>query len=251
MTHPIESSRWSGLPAPGDLLAEGRKAPLEVPVTTAAATRQMLETLLSGVQIPGGTIEAALSTASGLIEGLSEFITQSNRLIAVEKPAEMIEIARQLHQEIWAMLKLRDASYSVQQVAEIVASRRSPDGRWPPLPRFPRLKDYMSPLESRLEALGLQKDLDDARFATFLVHMDDFYDDASLHLARLYFLAARDRTEAEGLAPDFLRRLHVELVRGSFDDHLSALEPKKKEPGTEAGLAYLLPELIEALRRRG
>ena len=87
------------------------------------------------------------------------------------------------------------------------------------------------------------------RFATLLVHMDDFYDDACLHLARLHSLAALSLAEAESLAPDFLRRIHVELVRGSFDDHLAALEPKKKEPGVQAGLAGLLPELIEALRR--
>jgi hypothetical protein len=121
------------------------------------------------------------------------------------------------------------------------------------MPRLPRLKDFMTPLEASLERLGIQETMEAERRGPLLVHWDELYDDASLLLTRFFHLVGLDENAARSLAPDFLRRAYEEFAKHSLADHVLATHDrdttpdKDSVPGKGTGLLDLLGELGRAL----
>jgi hypothetical protein len=238
---------WSGLEAPEGFLAEGRKAPLAIPRETAASYRRAIVTLLEGTGVPLNTVEAGLSTSSALLEGAQEVLAASNRLVEADaSPKSLIVVARDLLLEIGAMLRQRNAAYAIHQMAGLLESRlEAPPA--PAMPRIARLKDYLTPLETAFERVGVTRTLEPERLGPLLVHLDELYDDAAQQLQRLFQVAAKELSEARGLAPEFLRRLYTDFAHATFVDHVLGEEDAAKEPGSGTGLLQLLPQLVESL----
>ncbi|MBI4602636.1 MAG: hypothetical protein HY721_11815 [Planctomycetes bacterium] len=249
---------WSGLHISPELLAEGRKAPIAVPREPATAYRRALEALLEGSGISAGAAEAALSTGVTLLHGAQEVLFLANRLAEPGLPAARRgEAARGLAVTLAALVRERPAAYALQQLAGVLrAARGAGDaaGDAAPaaaeLPRLPRLKDYMTPLEAAMEEAGVLRVMEPERLGQLLVRLDEIYDDAALALDRLFHLASRPVEEARALAPDLLRRLYTDFARASLADHVMAeheqRREEKPEPGRGTGLIDLLPELARA-----
>jgi len=263
-----EPREWSGLKCVPGILAPDVKAPLPLPRETPQTYRAFLERLIEDLEVPGGTLAAALSAGSGLLEGAQTFVGLANQVIDVRFPPKLIQKGfRGLLLSSLALTRLRAGAYSLLQVAEIargsVERARSeppgdsgpqaadpvPQARWE-LPRFNRLKGLMAQLDGAMTRLEISKDMEAARYAAFLVHMDDLYDDCCLQLQRSFALAARDIEEARGTAPEFLRRLYQDFANASLADHVIAEHEEALEPGQRTGLLALLPELIDVLGRR-
>jgi hypothetical protein len=263
-----EPREWSGLKSVPGILAPDVKAPLPLPRESPLSYRALLERLVEHLEVPGGTIAAALSAGSGLLEGAQTFVGLANQVIDSRFPPHLIQKGfRGLLLSSLALTRLRAAAYSLLQVAEIARGTLERAGdeptadpglpaadsvlqvRWQ-LPRFSRLKGLMPQLDSAMTRLEVSKEMEVTRYAAFLVHMDDLYDDSSLQLQRLFSLASRDIEEARGMAPEFLRRLYQEFANASLADHIVAEHEEALEPGQRTGLLALLPELIDVLERR-
>ncbi|HVR75529.1 MAG TPA: hypothetical protein VMT52_14430 [Planctomycetota bacterium] len=246
-------SGWSGLDFPGGLLADGVRAPVPLPDLPAGACRRALETILADSSIPGGTRAAALSTWTQLLEGAREFIALAHALLETEGDASrMRETVRRIHIVLGALLREVDAAYVLEQVSEIVASaRRSANESPARLPRPGRIRDFITPLEAHLEEAGVPRVLEPESLGRLLVHLDEFYDDCCLVLARLLQVLSLEIEEARAQAPDLLRSLYRDFVRASFTDNLRPLEPRSAEPGAGPGLVALLRDLEQALARLG
>jgi hypothetical protein len=240
---------WSGLEIPARVLEGDLRAPIAFPVQPPRAWRTFLERLLEGSGVPGGVLEAALSTGSGLLDGALDLVEQSNRLAAVasDLPAARAA-ARGLLIASGKLLSHRNAAYVLEQVGEIARSRQGtpPDAA---LPRLSRRKDLLDPLEAALEGLGLRRQMEPERTGPLLVHLDEIYGDAAVQIERTLHVAARDPGEARALAPELLTRLHRDFARASFADHLLAEHEGEKGPGEGTALLELLRELGEALER--
>ena len=115
----------------------------------------------------------------------------------------------------------------------------------PALPKIPRLRDFMTPLEQGVARVS--PPMEPERLAPLLVRLDEFYDDAVLQLARAHHLASLPLAEARLLAPEFLERLYKDFARASMEDHILAEHEKDREAGKGTGLRELLPELVDAL----
>jgi hypothetical protein len=247
MTAP-EGSGWSGLEVPPRILEGGLRAPVAFPRLTARAYRAFLERLLDGSGVPGGVLQAALATGSGLLEGAGEIVEQSNRL---SDPATGLDGAKAATRGLLlasgALLGHRNAAYVLQQVGEILRSR--PGVPAPETPRISRRKDLLTPLETAFDRLGLPRYLEPERAGPLLVHLDEIYDDATVQIERVLHVASLEIDGARALAPELLTRLYRDFARASFADHLLAEHEKGKDPGEGTGLLDLLRELGEALER--
>ncbi len=255
---------WHGLEIPADFCTEGRKAPLQAPVETSATYRRALVKLLAGTGIPVNAFEAGLSTAAALLEGAQGFIALANKLTQGGlSPEKMRTLTDDLLRTVGALLGQRRTAYAVHQIASFLAS--SLPSSTPPttLPRLPRLKDFMTPLEAALERVGVGKHMESQELGTLCVHLDEFYDDCALLFARLSHLLSLELAQAQAVAPDFFRRVHTDFAQASFSDHLRDERDKpreEEEPGgdpfaargrdrgpTGSGLLSLLPGLSQAL----
>jgi hypothetical protein len=242
---------WSGLEIPSRILEGGLRAPVAFPRQAPRAYRTFIERLLGESGVPGGALQAAVATGSGLFEGAADLVEWSNRLI--DPAASGLEGARAAARGLLlasgALLGHRNAAYVLQQVGEIVRSRHGPAAPEAALPRVPRRKGLIDPLEAAFERLGLSRHMEPERSGPLLVHLDEIYDDAAVQIERALHIASREIGEARTLAPEFLTRLHRDFARASFADHLLAEHEKEKGPGEGTGLLDLLRELGEALER--
>jgi hypothetical protein len=244
-----EPASWSGLEISPGLFAARLQAPVILPRATARAYRGFLASLLEGSDVPGGALEAALSAGSGILEGAGEIVFHANQLA---DPATGLDGAKAAVKGLLltagALLRHRNAAYVLQQVAEIARSRAG-GSSGAALPRIARAKDLMTPLEAALERLGVSRELEPERRGPLLVHLDLFYDDATVEIERALRLASSNLDEARALAPELLTRLYRDFARASFADHLLAEHEKGKDPGEAMSLIDLLRELGEALER--
>lgn len=255
---------WHGLEIPADFCTEGRKAPLQAPMETSATYRRVLVKILEGTRIPANAFEAGLSTAAALLEGAQGFISVANELTHESlSPEKMRTLTDDLLRTVGALLGQRRTAYAVHQLASFLAS--SLPSSTPPttLPRLPRLKDFMTPLESALECVGVGKHMDTQKLGMLCVHLDEFYDDCALLFVRLSHLLSLELAQAQAVAPDFLRRVYTDFAKASFSDHLQDEQNKpreEEEPDGDpfasqgrdrepmgSGLLSLLPELSHAL----
>ena len=265
---PTQTTAWPPLEIPADFSVEGRKAPLLVPVETGASYRRALVALFEGTGASINAVEAGLSTAAALIEGAQGFLSIANDLTRPTATLnDMRRLAEDLLRTVGALLKQRRSAYAIHQMAGVLASRLPLEDRSATLPRLPRLRDFMSPLELTLERIGAGRQMEAAKLGTLCVHLDEFYDDCALLLARFFHLLALERAKARAVAPDFLRRLYTDFAHASFADHLLAehdAQPEEKEepddpfasPGrgkepSGSGLLGLLPTLTQALASLG
>lgn len=244
------SPSWSPLRPVSGFLEEGAKAPVPVPAESGNTYRDTLERLLAGIVIPRGALQTAVATGSILLLGAQNTLSMANSLARGEPSAhEVQQIVQKMLRCFLVLLKERPTAYVLHQVAEIAEAQLGPPPGDIELVRVNRLKDFMSPLETCLGRLGVERRMEAPRFAALLVHLDDLYDDASVQLQRLFLLAGRELPEARILAPDFLRRLYSDFVRASLADHLLSEPPGGEDRDVDrgTGLIALLPELVEVL----
>ena len=250
---------WHPLEIPVDFRSEGRKAPLAAPAETAHAYRRALVKLIDETRVPVQALEAGLSTAAALLEGAQGFIGLANDLVRPDAaPEQMRAVAADLLRTVGALLSQRRSAYAIHQMAGVIASGGVEAGFPVELPRISRLRGYMTPLELALERVGVERHLEAKMLALLCVHLDDFYDDCALQLARLFHALGLEQNAARAVAPDFLRRLYADFAHASFADHLLA-EHERREPAEEpddpsapqapegSGLLGLLPRLTQAL----
>lgn len=252
---------WHELEIPEDFVTPGRKAPLRFGNAAPASFRPALLKLLAGVGTPVAALEAGLSIAAALLEGAQGFLTIANELIDPgAAPGTLLIKSEDMLREIGALLRQRRGAYAVHQMAGVLASSlpvTTATGPVTTLPRLPRLRNFITPLELALERWGVAGNMEPEQLGRVCVHLDEFYDDCALQLARFYHLLGQDLAAAQALAPDFWRRLYTDFVQASFTDHLVA-EPvqdqvaeKEKEPDETtspgSGLLALLPLLTRAL----
>lgn len=214
---------WHSLEIPADLAAPGKRAPLALPPQTSRSFRPVLLKLLDGSGVPPAALEAGLSTAAALLEGAQGFVQLANELVEPgATPRQVLKLSEDLLREVGALLRQRRGAYAVHQMAGVL-SAALPAGRVEvELPRLPRLRDFMTPLETAIERWNAAAAIDAGSLGKLCVHLDEFYDDCALQLARFYHVIDRDQTAAQALAPDHWRRLYTEFVQASFNDHLLA-----------------------------
>lgn len=241
---------WRPPTAPEGLLEEDVRAPVPVPGTPVESYGEAFRALLEDLEVPSGTLEAAVRSSSVFLHGIQTILGAANRMISGDSSASEVQSCGVvLLQTFTVLLQESRAAYVLRQVAEALQSRTESASGRPPLKSWRRLKDCMTPLETRLERLGVPGRMEVPRLASLLVHLDDLYDDSSLQLQRFYGLVELERAEARRVLPEFLRRLHAEFIRGSISDHLlgGVSGGGSETPAEGSGLVSLIPELVRAL----
>lgn len=242
-----DGSGWSPLRAVPGLLDPGARAPVPAPAESALAYRGMIERLLGEQSMPRGLREAALTAGAVLLHGAQQTVASLNCILAAGLTrAASREAFEDLLRTLVALSVQSPAAYAIRQAAEILPATSADDFK---AIRLPRPKGLMGPLEDVLDGLGVSRDLDARKLAALVVHLDNFYDDATVQLQRLFALAGLEEVRAHALSAELLRRLYEEFARASVADHLLA-EHEGKEgaaPGKGTGLLALLPEVLCSL----